>query len=146
MTCIHRHGRSAAAGLPGSPSGCGGLSGQAKGESTAAVEDEDDIRDTHRGCHLFFSEVPEGRKEPVARTTPHPLPRPLPWPGPAKRQRPCTPLWPGKPSTRDGETAKIQMCFLPRCSPLLGATVPHPPCAPHPPPTTESKTLWPVRQ
>lgn len=46
-------------------------------------------------------------------------------PRPCQAERPAAlrphPRRPGRPSTRDGETAKTHMCFLPLCGPLLGA-------------------------
>lgn len=57
----------------------------------------------------------------------------------AKSQQPCTARWPGKPSTRSGQTAK-SMCFLPRHGPLSGADGPHP-RTPALIPATESKTF-----
>lgn len=76
------------------PCALGGPRGQASGERGGHPQ--------HRGCHQFFSEVPEGRGGPVA------------WeqqPGPATPghvpARPARDGW----SRRD---CKIQMCFLPR--------------------------------
>lgn len=59
-------------------------------------------------------------------------------PRPRQAERPAAlhphPRRPGRPSTRDDETAKTHMCFLPRRGPLLGApALPHAILRPSPP-------------
>lgn len=82
--------------------------------------------------------MPEGRNGPsmgdYCSDAPH-----LRRPRQAKSQQPCTPRWPGTPSTRSGQTAKSNVLPSPPRSSLEPMVpVPEPPALI---PTTESKTF-----
>lgn len=117
---------------PGVPSGCGGLSGQARGVN--AVEDEDNIRDTEAVICFSLKCLKVGRG---------------PWPGPTGPPRRRgharqSASGPALIAGREGLPRGMVRLQKSRRASFPGATVPHPPCTPRPPPTTESKTFQPA--